>query len=218
MTPSTTTTPSVRTALTRTATSPTSRPVGGVGLGDAEQVGRRLREVGHLHPLGDPAPVLRASSPRRAAPSRPRARCTPRWRAGCRCGSARRGACGWSARRGAGARRAPGAARCGSRAPCSRRAARRRACRAAWRTSTGRGRRCRAPADVTAWVGAGRVSVWRCRHPPLPGQPGFVVPAPEDRPRLRPARRARARRSTRPTGCCSSRTPTSGSTRWRTGG
>ena len=30
----------------------------------------------------------------------------------------------------------------------------------------------------------GRVSVWRCPPLPFPGQPGFVVPAPEDRPRF----------------------------------
>ena len=56
-------------------------PLLGVGLGDAGDVRVGLGRVGDLHPLGDPAPVARGSSPRRAPPSRPRGRCTARWRA-----------------------------------------------------------------------------------------------------------------------------------------
>ena len=60
------------------------------------------------------------------------------------------------------------------------------------RPGGGRARRCRAPADVTGGYAGSRLA-WLDAHPLLPGQPGFVVPAPATG-RARPSGGARPRR------------------------
>ena len=192
------------------------RPVGRVRLGDAQEVGRRLREVGHPHPLRDPAAVRRgrrlgeqpmaASSPLHTAMACrvPMWFCTERRRRDGQLGVVRAhvthlGAHGAEVRRLAREQHREGALAQRSRGhgPVQ---------------GVGVGHAPRVPIAVPA-----RASVWRCPPSPSPVSRASSCP-PRRTGRAIPGARCGCWCSTTRSGCCSSSTPTSASTRYPTGG